>query len=180
MPHDPTYHPIAQALHWITAVAVIGMLCVGPWMTGLPLGFTKLYAYNWHKWVGLAVLVLTVGRLLWRWRHPPPPLPGTIVRWQVVLAPLAHWTLLLLLLAMPISGWFMSSAAGVSVIWFGLLPLPDLVPRDQDLFETLRTTHYILSRLLIVMLILHVAAVVHHDVLRRDGVFRRMWPFGGS
>ena len=106
------------------------MLGVGLWMTGLPLGFTKLYAYNWHKWVGLAVLVLTVGRLLWRWRHPPPPLPGTIVRWQAVLAPIAHWALLVLLLAMPISGWFMSSAAGVSVIWFGILPLPDLVPRD--------------------------------------------------
>ena len=117
------------------------MLGVGLWMTGLPLGFTKLYAYNWHKWVGLAVLVLTVGRLLWRWRHPPPPLPGTIVRWQAVLAPIAHWALLVLLLAMPISGWFMSSAAGVSVIWFGLLPLPDLVPRDQALFEALKTTH---------------------------------------
>ena len=115
------------------------MLGVGLWMTGLPLGFTKLYAYNWHKWVGLAVLVV-----------------------------------------MPISGWFMSSAAGVSVIWFGILPLPDLVPRDQALFEALKTTHYGLSRLLIAVLILHVAAVVHHDVLRRDGVFRRMWPFGGS
>jgi len=129
MSEEPTYHPAAQALHWITAVAVIGMLGVGLWMIALPLGFTKLYAYNWHKWVGLVVLALTVGRLLWRWRHPPPPLPVTIVRWQAVLAPIAHWALLLLLLAMPVSGWFMSSAAGVSVIWFGLLPLPDLVPR---------------------------------------------------
>jgi cytochrome b561 len=180
MSQEPTYHPAEQALHWITAVAVIGMLGVGLWMTGLPLGFTKLHAYNWHKWVGLAVLALTVGRLLWRWRHPPPPLPGTIVRWQAVLAPIAHWALLVLLLAMPISGWLMSSAAGVSVIWFGTLPLPDLVPRDQALFEALKTTHYVLSRLLIAVLILHVAAVVHHDVLRRDGVFRRMWPFGGS
>jgi cytochrome b561 len=97
-----------------------------------------------------------------------------------VLAPIAHWALLVLLLAMPITGWFMSSAAGVSVIWFGVLPLPDPVPRDQALFEALKTTHYVLSRLLIAVLILHVAAVVHHDVLRRDGVFRRMWPFGGS
>lgn len=174
-----TYHPLAQALHWITALAVLGLLGVGLWMIGLPLGFTKLHAYNWHKWVGLVVLALTIGRLLWRWRHPPPPLPGTIERWQVALAPVAHWTLLLLLLAMPLSGWFMSSAAGVSVIWFGLLPLPDLMPRDPGLFEALRTAHHVLSRLLIAVLILHVAAVVHHDVLRRDGVFRRMWPFGG-
>jgi cytochrome b561 len=161
-------------------VAVLGLLGVGLWMTGLPLGFTKLHAYNWHKWVGLAVLLLTAARLLWRWRHPPPLLPDTVVAWQARLAPVAHWALLVLLLAMPFSGWTMSSAAGVSVVWFGVVALPDLVPRDPALFEALRTTHYLLSRLLIAMLILHVAAVVHHDVLRRDGVFRRMWPFGGS
>ena len=46
MPREPTYHPAAQALHWLTALAVVGLLCVGLWMTGLPLGFTKLYAYN--------------------------------------------------------------------------------------------------------------------------------------
>ena len=77
---------------------------------------------------------------------------------------------------MPVSGWLMSSAAGVSVVWFGVLPLPDLVPRDPDLFETLRTLHNVLSRCLIVVVALHVAAVMHHDLLRRDGIFRRMWP----
>ena len=126
------------------------------------------------------VLALTVGRLSWRWRHPPPPLPDTIVRWQAALAPPVHWALLVLLLAMPISGWLMSSAAGVSVFWFGAVALPDLLPCDSGLFEGLRTPHYILSRLLVVMLALHVAAVLHHDVLRRDGVFRRTWPFGGT
>jgi cytochrome b561 len=177
---EPDYHPVAMALHWITALAVLGMLGLGLWMTGLPLGLTKLYAYNWHKWIGVIVLVLTVSRLLWRWRHPPPPLPAAVARWQAVLAPLAHWALLLLLLAMPMSGWLMSSAAGVSVFWFGYIPLPDLVPRDPALFEALRTTHHALSRLLIAVLALHIAAVVHHDLLRRDGVFRRMWPFGGT
>ena len=177
---EPTHHPAAKALHWITALLVIGLLGVGLWMTGLPLGFTKLYAYAWHKWIGLVVLALTAARLLWRWRHPPPPLPGSVAPWQAALARVAHWALLGLLVAMPTSGWLMSSAAGVSVTWFGYLPLPDLVPRDQDLFETLRTTHHVLARGLIALLVVHVAAVVHHDVVRRHGVFRRMWPFGGS
>ena len=175
-----SYHPVAKTLHWVTAAIVLVMLALGLWMTGLPLGFTKLYAYAWHKWIGLVVLVLTLGRLLWRWRHPPPALPDALPAWQLRLAPLAHWALLLLLLGMPISGWLMSSAAGVSVYWFGYIPLPDLVPRDIALFETLRTTHYFLSRLLIVVLLLHVGAVVHHDLLRRDRIFRRMWPFGGT
>ena len=52
-------------------------------MVGLPLGLTKLYAFAWHKWIGLTVLVLTVGRLLWRWRlHPPPPLPAAVTPWE--------------------------------------------------------------------------------------------------
>jgi cytochrome b561 len=81
---------------------------------------------------------------------------------------------------MPISGWLMSSAGGVSVYWFGYVPLPDLVPRNQFLFGILKGTHHMLARILIVVLALHVAAVLHHDVVRRDGVFRRMWPFGGT
>ena len=153
----PVYRGPAQFLHWLTAAAVIGLVSIGLWMTGLPISLLKLQVYAWHKWIGLAVLVLTALRLLWRWWRPPPPLP-----------------------AMPLSGWLMSSAAGVSVAWFGLLPLPDLVPRDPDLFAALRTTHFVLSRLLIVLVALHVAAVFHHDVLHRDGIFRRMWPFGRS
>jgi cytochrome b561 len=176
----PTYHPVAQTLHWVTAIIVLGMLGLGLWMTGLPLGFTKLYAYAWHKWIGLVVLLLTVGRLLWRWRHPPPALPPGLPGWQTRLAPIAHWTLLGLLVVMPISGWLMSSAGGVSVYWFGYIPLPDLVPRSQPLFAMLKATHHMLARLLIAVLLAHVAAVLHHDVLRRDGVFRRMWPFGGT
>lgn len=172
-----TYHPVSRLLHWLTAVIVVGMIGVGWWMTGLPLGLLKLKVYAWHKWIGLAVLTLTVLRLLWRWRHPAPPLPDTVAAWEHRLAPLVHWALLALLLAMPISGWAMSSAGGVAVVWFGLLPLPDFVPRDTALFEVLRTLHRWLSWLLVTAVLLHWAAVVRHDIVRRDGIFRRMSPF---
>jgi cytochrome b561 len=174
------YHPLAKALHWLTALLVLGMLGLGLWMVDLPISLLKLQVYGWHKWLGLSVLTLTVLRLLWRRHSPPPPLPNTVTPWELKLAPIVHWTLLILLLAMPITGWLMSSAGGVSVVWFGVLPLPDLVPRDQQLFAVLRTTHHILSRLLIVVIVLHLAAVVRHDVLRRDGIFRRMSPFSRS
>lgn len=172
-----TYRPIARLLHWLTALAVIGMVGVGWWMVGLPLGLQKLHVYAWHKWIGLAVLTLTVLRLLWRWRVPPPPLPDTVAPWERRLAPLVHWLLLGLLLAMPLSGWTMSSAAGVAVVWFGVVPMPDFVPRDPALFENLRFAHNALSKLLVAAVLLHWAAVVRHDVLRRDGIFRRMSPF---
>lgn len=172
------HHPGAKALHWITALAVLGLLGVGLWMTGLPLGLLKLEVYGWHKWIGLTVLVLTMVRLWWRWRHPPPPLPGALPTWERRAAHAAHWALFFLLLAMPISGWLMNSAAGVGLYWFGYVPIPDLVPRDPALFETLRTVHRVLSRLLMAVVALHVGAVVYHDVLRRDGIFRRIWLSG--
>ena len=170
----------AIGLHWITALAVLGLLGVGLWMVGLPLGLLKLKVYAWHKWIGMAVLALTTARLLWRWRHPPPALPGSLRDWERRLAPIAHWTLFALLLAMPLSGWTMNSAAGVGLYWFGYVPIPDLVPRDPDLFAALKTVHKVLSRLLIAVVALHVGAVIYHDVLRRDGVFRRMWPTGAK
>ncbi len=171
------YHPLSKLFHWLIALAVLGMICIGWWMTGLPLGLLKLKVYAWHKWIGLSVLALTMLRLLWRWRSPPPPLPDTIAPWERKLAPVVHWSLLALLLALPLSGWTMSSAAGVAVVWFGVVPMPDLVPRDPDLFASLRSTHDVLSNLLVLTIVMHVGAVVRHDVLRRDGVFRRMSPF---
>lgn len=176
----PDHPSTAKALHWITAVCVLGLLGVGLWMTGLPLGLLKLQAYAWHKWVGLVVLTLTLLRLWWRWRHPPPPLPGALPLWERRLARAAHGALFVLLLAMPISGWTMNSAAGVGLYWFGYLPIPDLVPRDPALFEALRTVHRTLSKLLIAVVVLHIGAVVYHDVFRRDGIFRRMWFSGGK
>jgi len=117
-------------------------------------------------------------RLAWRVYRPPPGLPDTITRWERAVAPWSHGLLLVLLLALPVSGWLMSSAGGVSVVWFGILPLPDLVPRDLALFERLRTLHHWLAWILMALLTLHLLAVVRHDVLRRDGIFRRMSPFG--
>lgn len=174
---DLTYTPVARILHWLTALAVLGLIGLGLWMVDLPIGLTKLYAFAWHKWIGLTVLTLTLLRWAWRTLHPPPELPESVTPWERALAPWAHILLLVLLLALPISGWLMSSAGGVKVIWFGYLPMPDLVSRDPDLFATLRTLHHWLAWTLMGVLVLHLGAVVRHDVLRRDGIFRRMSPF---
>lgn len=173
----PTYDPTAKAFHWLTALLVIGLLALGIWMVGLPLSLQKAKVYSWHKWAGITVLSLTVLRLLWRHLRPPPPLPATVTALDRRLAPLGHAALYVLLFAMPVTGWLMSSAAGIPVVWFGLWQLPDLVAKDDALFRTLQSTHHILSRVLIAVVLIHVAAVIRHDVLRRDGILRRMLPF---
>jgi cytochrome b561 len=177
MPGADGYTAVAKLLHWLTALLVLGLIGLGLWMVGLPLGLDKLYAYAWHKWIGLTVLVLTVLRLAWRTYRPPPALPDTVTSWERFIAPWSHGLLLVLLLALPLSGWLMSSAGGVKVIWFGFLEMPDLVSRDLALFERLRTWHHWLAWTLMAVLTLHVGAVLRHDVLRRDGIFRRMSPF---
>jgi cytochrome b561 len=169
-----SYKPAAKALHWLTAFCVFGLIALGLWMVDLPFGRTKLEAFAWHKWIGLTVLLLTLARLGWRWHSPPPPLPEKVTPWERKLAPIGHGALLVLLLAIPLSGWLMSSAGGVAVYWFGLVRVPDLVPRDQQLFGLLKTTHHWLAWTLMGIVALHVAAVIRHDVLRRDGIFRRM------
>jgi cytochrome b561 len=170
-----SYHPVAKTLHWLTAICVIGLLGVGLWMVGLPISLLKLKVYAWHKWIGLIVLTLTAARLAWRWHSPPPPLPGTVTSWERRAASFSHGALLLLLLAQPLVGWLMSSAGGVKVYWFGYLALPDLVPRDQALFGVLRESHAAIAVALIALVALHVLAVVRHDLVRHDGIFRRMW-----
>ncbi len=169
------YTPAAKVLHWTSALLVLGLLAVGLWMTGLPLSRLKFVVYACHKWIGLVVLVLAILRLIWRRHSPPPALPTTVTPWERRLAPVGHWALLLLVLAQPISGWLMSSAGGVAVVWFGILPLPDMVPRNQQLFAVLREMHHLLAFALMAVITLHIAAVVRHDVLRHDGILRRMW-----
>lgn len=171
------YDPAAKSLHWLTAVLVIGLLVVGLWMVGLPPSLQKLKVYSWHKWAGITVLALSVLRLAWRHVRPPPPLPPGLAPIDRRLAPWGHAALYVLLFAMPLTGWLMSSAAGIPVVLYGIWQLPDMIARDDGSFRTLQTAHYILSRALIVVLLVHVAAVIKHDVLRRDGVLRRMLPF---
>ena len=139
------YHFLAKSLHWITALLVLGLIAVGLWMVDLPISVTKLLAYAWHKWIGLVVLALTVLRLLWRSYSPPPPLPKPGDSMATPAGAGEPRALLVLLLAQPVSGWLMSSAGGVTVYWFGVVQLPDLVARDTLTFEMLRATHHQLA-----------------------------------
>jgi len=170
------YGAVAQALHWLAAVLLAGSFTLGLTMVGLDLGPRKLALYSWHKWCGVTVLALTALRLGWRLRHPPPPLPPAMPRWQRAAARLSHGGLYALLFAVPVAGWAMSSALGVPTVWLGLLPLPDLVAPDRGLGERLAALHGGLALALLALIGLHVAAALHHGLVARDGVLERMLP----
>jgi cytochrome b561 len=174
-PADARYTSPAIALHWLLALLILGTLAVGLVMTSLPLTPTRLRLFNWHKWAGIGVLILSLLRLLWRSGHPPPPaLP--VPRWQQRAARSVHALLYLLCVAVPLAGWAYSSAAGFPVVLFGVLPLPDWVAADRELAATLKPLHHALAYSLAVAIALHVGAACKHQFVDRDGLLRRMWP----
>lgn len=173
------YTPTAIFLHWLLALGLVGTFALGFYMQGLPLSPGKLKLYSWHKWAGMSLLALAVVRLAWRMSHPAPALPSGMGAWARRAAHAGHWALYGLMLAIPLSGWLMSSAQGFSVVWFGVLTLPDLVPRNAALGAALKNVHITLNYALLLAVTGHVAAALHHQVVKKDALMGRMLPFAG-
>ena len=167
----------AQLLHWVIVALILLQVTLALIADDLPLGMKKLAMLARHKSVGITILGLAVIRLLWRWTNPTPALPDGLKPYERFLAHFTHAALYLLLFAMPLSGWLMSSARGFPVSWFGLVQLPDLVPKSRPLYEALLETHDLLALGLGAVVLLHVAAALKHHYFLKDDVLRRMLPF---
>lgn len=174
------YTLLAIVLHWVLALALLGMFVVGLYMADLPFSPQRMKLFNWHKWAGISVLGLSLLRLLWRATHRPPPLPAPVVqampRWQSLAHHGTHYALYALFFAVPLIGWAYSSAAGFPVVWFGVLALPDFVGADKALAELIKPWHEISADALALLVLLHVGAALKHQWLDRDGLMARMRP----
>ena len=169
-----TYTPVAKGLHWLMAVMILGLLALGLYMSELPLSPQKLTLYAWHKWFGVTVFLLVWLRLAWRVTHRPPALPGTLSAPMRLAAHAGHAALYGLMIAIPLSGWLMSSAKGFQTVWFGVLPIPDLLARDRELGDLLQQVHKLLNLLLMLTLAGHVLAALWHHLVLKDDTLRRM------
>jgi cytochrome b561 len=142
----------------------------------LPLGVRKLSLLAEHKSVGMTVLVLALIRVAWRFKHSPPPLPAEVRRVERFLAGASHISFYMILFAMPLSGWLMSSAKNYAVSWFGAFSWPNLIGPNEAAFKTLRALHHFLSNALIAIASLHVVAALKHQFWNKDDVLVRMLP----
>jgi cytochrome b561 len=172
----PRYELPAVVLHWAMALLIFCAFPVGLYMVDLKLSPWKLRIYSYHKWIGVTVFLLVLARIAWRMRHAPPPLPASVPAWERNFAGATHLLFYLLLVAIPLSGWLFSSAAGVQTVYLGLVPLPDLVPRDKMLADVLRFVHWYLNYSLAALVALHAAAALKHHFFDRDAVLARMVP----
>ena len=170
------YTATAKGLHWLMAILIFGLLALGFYMSDLPLSPEKLQFYSWHKWAGVTVFALVWLRLLWRVTHRPPAYPISMSGLQQALAHTGHLVLYVLMIVIPLSGWLMSSAKGVPTVWFGVLPLPDLIGRDKELGKQLAELHSALNIGHLLLIGGHAAAALFHHLVHKDDTLRRMLP----
>ena len=187
MTRSPQYSAVAIVLHWAIALAIVALLVAGLWMTdAIKQPESRNFAfkvYQWHKALGLTVLVLTVVRIGWRLINPPPPLPVSMTRFERVASGVAHAGLYTLMLALPLAGWAMvsSSSLGFPTMIFGLFEWPHIPMlaglEDKKPAEALfKATHKYLAFGAIGLIGLHVGAALKHQFVNRDGVLARMVP----
>jgi cytochrome b561 len=167
------YTRTSIALHWFMALLIFSAFPLGVYMHDLPLSPTKLQLFSYHKWLGITILLAAAARLAWRVTHPAPAMLN-MPRWQAIAAHSVHHLLYVLLFAIPLSGWLMSSAKGFQTVWFGVLPLPDLVDKNKELGDLLKEVHETLNFGLLLLVGAHVAGALKHHFIERDDTLRRM------
>ncbi|RAI43130.1 cytochrome B [Rhodoplanes roseus] len=171
------YDTIAQAVHWLTAIAVIGVFASGQIMDDMARGPAKTQLIGLHMSFGVTVLVLTVIRLARRIVVPQPePIPGSPLVQMAARA--MHLALYVALVVVPVAGVLMVWAKGRGVDVFGLFTLPPLIGPDRGFASNLSEIHEFGANLIVILAGLHAAAAIVHHAVLKDGAIARMLPFG--
>ncbi|MAW98293.1 MAG: cytochrome B [Sphingomonas sp.] len=173
-PAGRRYSRGAIAFHWAIAILVIINLIFGLLHESLLEG---LGVMPLHFEIGITVLVLSIGRLIWRLTHRVPPSPDHMAGWERVLSLAVHWIFYALIILMPLSGWAMMSGGPRphQVNWFGLFDLP-LLPVTGTFSGASHEFHEIFGIAMAVLVVIHIAAALRHQFILRDGVLGRMLP----
>jgi len=172
------YGAVAIALHWLMALLLIGLIVLGLYMSSLPdVGFNKqkLLLFVYHKEYGILALGLAMLRLAWRVGNVLPALVEGLPDWQQVAARFVHLCFYGFMFALPLSGWLMSSAAGIPVYVFGIR-LPDLIAHNEYRFQLWIQVHKWLGYALIGFIVLHAGAALRHHFLNRDNTLKKILP----
>jgi cytochrome b561 len=170
------YPATSKLLHWLIAICVLTTAPVAIAMTRVDKGPTQDALYNFHKSLGVTILILMILRLLNRIVAGAPIAHPGIEPWQKTASATVHTSFYALLLAMPIVGYIANSAYGAPTPFFGLFNIPPIVGENESLATQLFTLHRWVGYLLIVIVLVHVSAALYHTFIRRDEVLKRMLP----
>lgn len=166
------YGLVAKLLHWVMAILLIGLLALGIYMVPLPISYQKLKLYGWHKEYGLLALGLVIARVIWRLLNAVPEL--SIPWWEKLAARIVHWAFYFFMFAMPLTGWLVTSAAGLPASFFGWFVLPNLIAPNQEWLVIFEGLHQWLGYGLIAVIVLHTSAALKHHFINKDNILKRM------
>ena len=166
---------VAIALHWFIAIAMLASLALAWYLEDLD-GEEKIYWLALHKSVGMVIFVAAIARLIWRVRHPAPAYGFAMPRWQQLAAHATHILLYVMLFSLPITGYIAETARGRDTAFFGLFPIPALVPLNRKLSYYALTVHDWSQYAVYALILLHVGAALYHQLILKDGIIERMWP----
>lgn len=196
MMNNPSrYTKTAVILHWLIAIAILGMFALGWYMTDLPKEGAKQLSYdlfdwgiytwqlaeeasprtfyfNLHKSIGITLFGLIIIRILWRITHKPPALLATYKVWERKLATGTHHFLYLLMIAMPLTGLITAVSSKYGVKWFGVPFIKGL--DDKGLRDVFESAHEIIAIIILVVLFLHIAGALKHKLIDKDHTLKRM------
>jgi cytochrome b561 len=170
----PAYTVTARVLHWLTAVLVLIQAPLGIIISNVEMGGWGDALFNLHKSIGATLIPVVLLRLIWRFTHPPLPLPEDIPEAQRRIAEFVHWGLYGLLLVQGIIGWIATSAYPAPVPVFGLFELPAIWSENRALSDQLYTVHRYLGIALVILVAGHAGAALQHHFIRKDRVLMRM------
>lgn len=181
---SPRYTAVAQAFHWLIALALTGMVVLGLAMTHAGLArATQFKLYQLHKSVGITILLLALLRLAWRITHRPPVLPSGTPGWERGAAHGTHVLLYVLMIGMPLVGWIMVSVSpfNLPTVLYGVVPWPHIPGLssigNKPYWEGVaKLVHAYGAYVLIALVALHAAAALRHHFVLKDDILARMLP----
>lgn len=166
-------------LHWLVALFMLSLVAVGFYMAE-----QEAWAlYPLHKSFGVLAFIFIVLRVSWRIKEGWPEPLGHAAAWQTSVAKLVHWGLLLVTLAMPISGMVFSGASGHGFGLFGWVIVASnhasddpskVIPYNEHLADLGHEVHEVLALVFLGLLALHLAGVIKHQLIDKDGTLARM------
>jgi cytochrome b561 len=164
---------VSRILHWTMALMILILLPLGLRLAGMQPSLSTLWLYGLHKTLGLTALALVLVRIIWHRISPPPAPIGPPRAWETRAAKAGHVALYVLMLAMPLSGWIASSATGIDVMFAERWVVPPIAPVSETIDQVGFAIHGILGKLLLALVVLHMAAAVKRE-MEGDGTLRRM------
>ncbi len=173
---QPRYSATNQALHWITVLLVLAVLPLAWVMASAKPGPLGEAAFNWHKTLGGLVLLITLWRIVRRFRDGPPPYPPVVAAWEKGVSHAVYWLFFFILLWMPVTGFLATTFEGNPTKLFNLIPTPQILPVNKHLGHQLGDLHVVGQWAVYGLILLHVAAVAFHLIWAKDGVLGRMLP----